>query len=251
MPYCNELFYRIYENGEIERNQPPVVLIHGSGGSHMAWPAEIRRIRGRRVIALDLPGHGQSEGAACQSLTALLNCLQRFFQEIGIRNVSLIGHSLGAILALKFAVTSPSLVEKLVLLACGSSFAIPEELLVTLQPFQREQFCEKFSQIAFDRSFPQAERRVIVAPLAKMRANILIMDFKICSAYKIPSNLGKVNCPVMLINGSSDIITTPLSARQLAYTLPQASATILPQCGHMLLQEKTALISQMIRGFFL
>ncbi len=102
MPYCNDLFYRCYESGETERGIPPLVLLHGSGGSHMAWPVEMRRWRGLRVIALDLPGHGQSAGVACQSLDALVSCLRRFLQDCGIRECiggPFIGRDPGADLA--------------------------------------------------------------------------------------------------------------------------------------------------------
>jgi pimeloyl-ACP methyl ester carboxylesterase len=45
-----------------------VVLIHGAGGSHLDWPAELRRMPGQHVYALDLPGHGKSEGLGRQSI---------------------------------------------------------------------------------------------------------------------------------------------------------------------------------------
>ena len=41
---------------------PPLVLVHGAGGSHLDWPPDLRRLAGMRVIALDLPGHGRSPG---------------------------------------------------------------------------------------------------------------------------------------------------------------------------------------------
>ncbi len=250
MPYCNDLFYRCYESGETERGIPPLVLLHGSGGSHMAWPVEMRRWRGLRVIALDLPGHGQSTGAACQSLDALVNCLRRFLQDCGIREVLLAGHSLGAILALTYASVYSSHVRGMALLSCGCRFAIPPELFdALLQPSRKAGFVELFSRLAFDPSFPQSRRRAILEPLAKMRSSTLFMDVGICSDFRVTGNLEKVQCPVMLINGASDLITIPASARQLAYCLPEASITILPRCGHLLLYEKTTLINQMMRDF--
>jgi pimeloyl-ACP methyl ester carboxylesterase len=250
MPYCNELFYREYENGATETGNPPLVLLHGSGGSHMAWPVELRRMHGRRVIALDLPGHGQSGKNACQSLEPLVAKLGNFLRDCRIRKAALAGHSLGAILALAYTAVLPSQVQGLALLSCGSRFTIPNTLFDTLlQAKQNGQFSEQFNQLVFDPAFPQAERRAIVEPLSKVRPSTLLMDLGICADFRLPVNLAAVKCPTLIINGAGDRITPPACARELAYALPNASLTTLPGCGHMLIYEKTTLISTMMRDF--
>ncbi len=251
MPYCSELFYREYENNVTEKGAAPLVLLHGSGGSHMAWPAELRRMPGRRVIAPDLPGHGQSGGNTCQDLAALRTCMREFFQKTHIRKPVLMGHSLGAMLALSYAAAFPSEIRGLVLLSCGSRFAVPEVLFDALrQPKRSGQFGEQFGRIAFDPTFPQAERRKITEPLTKIQASTLLADLRMCADFHMPAHLEAVHCPALLINGASDPITTPSCARQLACYLLNASLTVLPGCGHMLVYEKTALIQQMVRDFF-
>ncbi len=251
MPYCNELFYRIYENGDSAKGKLPLVLLHGSGGSHMAWPLEIRRLRGRRVIALDLPGHGRSAGASCQSLEALTACLKDFLLACGLRRVLLAGHSLGAMLALEYACANPKHAQGLILLACGSRFDLPPILFDDLlRPNHNERFIEHFNALAFDPACAQTERRAILEPLKKVRASTLLLDLGICHDYRLASNLDDVSCPAAIINGASDRITTPSTARQLASALPQAALSILPQCGHMLIYEKTTLINSIMRDFF-
>lgn len=251
MPYCNDLFYRQYKNDSEAENPVPLVLLHGSGGSHMAWPVEIRRMRGRNVIALDLPGHGQSGGSACQSLEALVSALHGFFQECAIRKMALAGYSLGAALAAAYARAYPTQVKGMALLAGGSRFSFPAALLDALRNFNPQtQFIELFNRLVFDPAYPQAERRKILEPLAKTDPGVLRMDLQICLNYSLPAGWDKVNCPVILINGASDAVVSTCEARELAYSLPYASLTVLPGCGHMLIYEKTALISAMLRDFF-
>ncbi len=251
MPYCNDLFYRQYKNDSEAENPVPLVLLHGSGGSHMAWPVEIRRMRGRNVIALDLPGHGQSGGSACQSLEALVSALHGFFQECAIRKMALAGYSLGAALAAAYARAYPTQVKGMALLAGGSRFSFPAALLDALRNFNPQtQFIELFNRLVFDPAYPQAERRKILEPLAKTDPGVLRMDLQICLNYSLPAGWDKVNCPVILINGASDAVVSTCEARELAYSLPYASLTVLPGCGHMLIYEKTTLISAMLRDFF-
>ena len=61
MPYVTvageRTFYALYQ-GDV-RSKRNLVLVHGAGGSHLDWPAPLRRLRGANVYALDLPGHGR------------------------------------------------------------------------------------------------------------------------------------------------------------------------------------------------
>ena len=52
------LYYRLNADG-LAKRRPPLLLIHGAGGTHMHWPAALRRLAGWNVYVLDLPGHGK------------------------------------------------------------------------------------------------------------------------------------------------------------------------------------------------
>ena len=249
MPFINDFFYRIY-NGNSEKSHYPVVLLHGSGGSHMAWPSDIRRLSGQRVIALDLPGHGKSEIAVCYSMQSLIGSLKSFLQEMHISQAVFIGHSLGAALALQYAAAYPQCVKGLILFACGNKFQISDDLLDLLQtPNCKNKFIEKFSQLAFQNKFPQTQRREILKPLVATRSSVLIADLAICSHFEAASGLARVVCPARLIGGAEDQICSPASVMQLAHLLPKADYRSIPKCGHLLLYEQTMLISRMVSDF--
>lgn len=249
MPYCNNIFYRTYTENN-NRYSYPVILLHGSAGNHMSWPNEQRRLPGQRVIAVDLPGHGNSQGPACHNIDSLVRQLRNFLQGLHIHQVALVGHSLGSALALQYAAAYPECVRGMVLLACGISFSVPPHLLDTLlNPNRKQVFIEQFNQIAFDRNFPQAQRRLILAPLNTIRTSTIAADLIICSKLDLSNHLGGIDCPVSLISGSSDQICPAAAVRQLADAIPNASVKIVPNCGHMLLYEKTTQITQMISEF--
>ncbi len=68
MPTAAGIYYAQFDEGR--KDEPPVILIHGAGSSHLVWPAELRRLAGQRVLAVDLPGHGRSGGVAQQTIAA-------------------------------------------------------------------------------------------------------------------------------------------------------------------------------------
>ena len=249
MPYINDTFYRLYDDSP-KGFSYPIILLHGSSGSHLSWPGEMRRLDHKRVIALDLPGHGKTLSSVCHSIQTLVFSLQRFLQALKIQRVILIGHSLGSVLALHYAAAFPQNVLGMFLLACGASFSIPASLFDTLRsPLPMEKVVEEFSKIAFDENFPQELRRKVLAPMHTLRKSTLLSDLAICAGFSDSTNFSGITCPVRLVAGENDLITQPDAVRQLAFSLPNAGFSILPQCGHLLLYEKTDLVAGKLNGF--
>ncbi len=249
MPFCNDTFYRVYD-GEPNNFTYPVILLHGSGGNHMAWPLEMRRVRGQRVFSLDLPGHGQSTNPASLSVLSIVKSLRQFIQDMNFFKVVLIGHSLGGILAIQYAARYPESVKGLMVLACGSQFSIPASLWNNLQNSNgKSQFIEQFSQLSFQPDFPQSQRNKILEPLKKMRLSLLTADLTICSKFNAQKDLSPIELPVSIIGGAGDQITPPGTVRQLSQYLSNSTVKIMRKCGHMLIYEKTTQISQLMRDF--
>ena len=115
MPYSNGQFYRCYDGGA-GASSLPTILLHGLGGSHLSWPAALRRLPGLRMIALDLPGHGASETPACTQMDCQIAALRQFMEALSFSQVNLVGHSMGAMIALAYASRYPQQIHKLSLL---------------------------------------------------------------------------------------------------------------------------------------
>jgi pimeloyl-ACP methyl ester carboxylesterase len=79
MPIAGGLYYFAFPG-----DNPPVVLIHGAGGTHLHWPAEIRRLPGRYVLAVDLPGHGKSIGCGLQTISAYTEAVLHWLEAVGL-----------------------------------------------------------------------------------------------------------------------------------------------------------------------
>jgi pimeloyl-ACP methyl ester carboxylesterase len=100
---------------------PPVVLVHGLMSSHATWNGQIDRLAAaHRVLAPDLPGHGESDkGLGDYSLSAHAAAIRDLIDHLDIERVTLVGHSLGGGVAMQFAYLFPDRMSRLVLVSSG------------------------------------------------------------------------------------------------------------------------------------
>jgi pimeloyl-ACP methyl ester carboxylesterase len=111
----------------------PILLIHGIGSSLATWLDIPERLAsaGRRVLAVDLPGHGSSsKEPADYSLGSLASSLRDLLDLLGIDRVHLVGHSLGGGVSMQFQYQFPERVESMVL---ESSGGLGEEAFIALR----------------------------------------------------------------------------------------------------------------------
>src|SRR5574341_1375198 len=104
MPFITVSSEQIYY---IERGHGvPVVFIHGAGSNHLICGAQVQALGDTaRAIALDMSGHGRSQGAGRESIDAYSDHLIAFLDALSIERVILVGHSMGGAIVLKLALT--------------------------------------------------------------------------------------------------------------------------------------------------
>ena len=112
-------------------SQPTAVFIHGAANDHSVWVLQSRYFahHGWNVLALDLPAHGQSEGALCTSIEALATWVASALDVLNVKNAAVFGHSMGSLTALELAATRSDLVAKLGLIGAAVPMAVGDALL--------------------------------------------------------------------------------------------------------------------------
>ena len=127
MPYAGELHYRRSARGNQGRNQ--LVLIHGAGGTYLHWPAEIRHLAGEDILAIDLPGHGASEGGGKETIDAYVGSVLELMDYLDIGQAVLAGHSMGSAIAQRLSLDSPDRVRGLILIGAGAKLRVHPKLI--------------------------------------------------------------------------------------------------------------------------
>ncbi len=239
---------------------PCIVFIHGALHDHSVWNLLARWFanHGHAVLAIDQPGHGRSAGPPLPSIEALADSVLALLDAASVRQAALVGHSMGALIALEAAARAPQRITKLALLGAAVPMNVSAALLATAadEPLRAIDQVNAFSHssLAAKPGYPGPGNWLHGANRALMRkvqagctgVNLFAHDFALCDRYANGLDAAaKVRCPAHLVVGRFDQMVPPASSRALATAL-KATTVELP-CGHALMQEAPDLTLQALR----
>jgi pimeloyl-ACP methyl ester carboxylesterase len=249
MPFSDDIYYHLYE-GSSPGKMPPLVLIHGAAGNHLYWPAEIRRIPGIRVYALDLPGHGKSGGRGRQSVASYSKAVQEWLGAIGVHSAVIAGHSMGSAIALTLALEKPEHVSGLILLGAGARLRVSSEILGLAESETTYLSAVKVVvDWSFSASAPVRLKELAATRMSEARQSVLYGDFRACSEFDVMGRLGEIQQPTLILCGDGDRMTPPRYAQYLVEQIPQAQLKVIPEAGHMLQLEKPRVVADEMQVF--
>jgi pimeloyl-ACP methyl ester carboxylesterase len=250
MPYISaqghQLFYA--QTKTRKPGAPTLVLIHGAGGSHLHWPAELRRLPGATVYALDLPGHGRSEGPSCDTIEAYVSTLMGFLDATGTRRAVLMGHSMGGAIAQMTALLHPERVVGLVLVGTGARLRVAPAILEgVLGDF--ETAIDLITRFAWAPDAPAELTRLGHATLAATPPQVLHGDFVACDTFDVMERLGEIGAPTLVIAGTADHLTPQKHGAYLARHIPDARLVTIEGGGHMMALEQPGAVAAAVAQF--
>jgi pimeloyl-ACP methyl ester carboxylesterase len=249
MPNAADIYYHLHL-GDSQGLAPPVVLIHGAGGTHLYWPSEVRRLPGYLVYAPDLPGHGKSGGRGMQSITTYTQALVNWLDAVDLHSAVLIGHSMGSAIALSLALNYPGRVLGLGLVGAGARLRVAPELLE--QASNQTTFLNAVNTLiswSFSVHAPTRLTELAGRRMAETRSSVLYGDFLACDEFDVRDRLGELRQPTLIVCGSEDQMTPVRHAQFLASGIPQAALKLIPNAGHMVMLEQPQAVATAIGEF--
>jgi pimeloyl-ACP methyl ester carboxylesterase len=250
MPFSQEIYFARSQRTSAVEGIPPLVLLHGAGGSRLHWPRELRRLNIADVYALDLPGHGKSEGAGRQSVAEYAARVLEWIKDAWVQRPVLVGHSMGGAIALQAALEAPAAVSGLVLIGSGARLRVAQPIL---DGSSREetlaQAVDVFVDWSYSENAPRALRELSARSVRETRAAALHNDFLACDKFDVMGRLGEVRAPALVMCGSEDRLTPEKYSRYLADHLPDARLVVLPGAGHMAMLEQPQAAAEAVLAF--
>ena len=219
----------------------PLLLVHGAGGTHLHWPEAVRGLPGRRVLPVDLPGHGQAPPPGEQTIAAYAHARLGLLDALGIPRVVVAGHSMGGAIALTLALEAPGRVAGLFLVGTGARLRVaPALLTASADPARATEVAEAFAAASFGPDAGAEERAGFARGLAAQPRGVLHGDFTACDTFDVMYLLAEVRAPSVVVVGSEDRLTPPKYAALLRARLPGDRMLVVPGAGHMVACEAPA-----------
>ncbi len=206
---------------------PTVVLIHGVLCDHSVWALQSRYLanHGWNVLAIDLPGHCRSAGAPPASVQEAALFIQALLDALGVHQAALVGHSFGSLIAMQAAANMGERISHLVMVGTAypmkvsqplldASLNEPEKALHMTNVFSRATLAPPSGAGAWVFGASLALGRRVLASNPKV--NVFHTGFNACNSYDQGLQaMAAVTCPVLMVLGESDQMTTPKNAQPL------------------------------------
>ena len=235
--------------------QPLVVLVHGAGMNRTVWSQQTRFLahHGYRAVAVDLPGHGGSDGPALDTVEATADWLAGLVGSLG-GPAHLIGHSMGSLIALETAARHPDVVSSLVLMGVGQTVPVHPELIAAAVANELKA-AELITAWAYGSRQhvglnPTPGLWMLGSGMALLEAcspDVLGIDLTACNDYPgTDQAAAKVSCPVTIVAGTGDKMTPARSATPIDEVLSDSALVTLDGTGHMMMQEEPEAVRRIL-----
>ena len=233
---------------EFDRSQPTIVLLHGAGFDHTAWALHSRWFahHGYGVLAPDMPGHGRSFGAPLRTIAEMADWTAALLEAAGVAKATLVGHSMGSLVALETAARHSAKILALGLIGTTSTMNVGPDLLKAAEANDHAAVdMVSIWGLGFD-----AELGGSLAPglwmhggaqrvLERCPPGVLFSDLSACNAYQDAlAAASKITVPTTLVLGERDMMTPSRGGKALAAALPNSRIVVLPGAGHMMMAER-------------
>ncbi|HKZ54694.1 MAG TPA: alpha/beta fold hydrolase [Anaerolineales bacterium] len=250
MPLAADISYSEHRGGALLAEGPPLILIHGAGGTRLHWPPQIRRMPGKHVLAADLPGHGESPGEGEGTIDAYADRLWCWLDAIGQERVVLVGHSMGGAIALTMALGVRQKVAGLVLVGSGAALPVnPRILELAADATSAAKAVDLIIRWAFA---PSATARLVELSRTRMASapsRVLQADFLACDRFDLRARLGEVAAAGLILCGRHDRMTPLSSSETLLQGIPGARLAVIEDAGHMVMLEQPEAVTAVLRRF--
>lgn len=248
MPISDQIYY--FEQPAGDAQSTPLILIHGAGGDSRHFPPEIRRLRGKRVLAPDLPGHGKSSGAGMQSIPAYAAVLLEWLDRLEIPKVIAAGHSMGGGIVQALALHHPERLKGIILVGSGARLRVAPQILENAaQEATYPQTIAVVTEWYYSPAAPPRMRELAARRLAEVRPSVVYGDYLACNQFDVMEQIAQITLPTLVLCGADDVLTPPKYSHYLASKIRGAALQIIPQAGHMVMVEQPQQVAAAMQDF--
>ncbi len=252
--------------------RPAIVFLHGLSGCWQNWLESIPPLAAdHRVIAIDLPGFGESPMPADPiSVRGYAQTVVELLDALGVQEATIVGNSMGGFVACELAIRVPARVRRLVLVAAAG---------LSLRHMRHERkrgLRARAENLLFFGLGRLARHTDVVVRSPRLRRGLLLLvaahpeglpgplileqahgagkpgfddALEAMTAYPIRDRLGEIGCPALIVWGEEDRLVPVRDAAEFAWLIPDARKVLYPDTGHMVMLERPERFNADVRAF--
>jgi len=252
-----------------EGDATPVLFVHGLAGQWQNWLENIPRVaQERRVLALDLPGHGQSEMPREKiSIQGYGRAVDAFLEALGVDKVHVVGNSMGGFVASELAIQFPARVDRLVLV---SAAGISNANLYMAPALTVGRIAQTLTTATAARHRSMAKRRLtrhVAIALVARHPSLLKPDlvweglmkgagkasfpdaFRANLDYDFRDRLPDIEAPTLVVWGEKDSVLSVRDTDEFERMIDDARKVVMEDTGHVPMVERPRAFNEMLLGF--
>ena len=234
---------------------PAIVLLHGIGSGSAGWLFQLETLKGYRLIAWDAPGYGGSDFLKIEKPLAIdyADALHSFLDRLLLKDVVIVGNSLGCLMAGAYAAAHPERVRSMILLDPAAGHAGDEskqrERLKQFEELGPEGLAEKRSPTLVGKASPREAVELMAWTQRRIRPPGYRQAIHCLTYGNLAADARKFPKKVLVACGSEDTVTPEASCKTVAASFPRAEYRSLPGLGHVPHLEAPETVNALIRGF--
>ena len=238
---------------------PPVVFLHGVGGTRTAWGPQLRGLADRfRCVAWDMPGYGDSELVDPLTFEVIADRLAGLLDTLDIAEADLVGLSYGGMHAMHTALRHPDRIRRLVLADTSPKFGVngttvEEWIAARLEPLDRGRTPADAAEGIIDAitavPLTGRVRDEVIGAFGRIPVDGFRAAVRCLPTHDLLDRLGQITHPTRVIVGELDEETPVAYARSIADGIPHSDLHILTGAGHLTPSEAPEQFNALVADF--
>lgn len=233
----------------INPNRKTIVFVHGAGGSHWLWTAQVEYLsRKYNAIAINLPGHGLGRAQGETTIEGYVKAVRDLIEGLGVQKVVLAGLSMGGAITQEFALTYPENLIAVILFSTGARMKVMPQIFDLIKK-DFKAFVKMSPEFTFAKTTPSEVIASFMEEAGKCDQDVVYGDYQACNEFNLFDRVTEIKLPCLIFSGAEDKLTMPKFQDFLHEKIAGSRIIRFENAGHNLNLEKPEEVNRAIDEF--
>lgn len=233
----------------LDPDKPTLIFIHGAASNNAFWKPQVEYFSEIvNTLAIDLPGHGTSQGPGKENVSDYADAVLHFIDMIQAPRPVPCGLSMGGAITQQLLFSHRERFSAGILINTGARLKVLPIIFETIEKNYKD-FVESLFSFAISGKSNAEKLRPEIEACTICRPAVASGDFRACDGFNVTDKLGLINVPVLVLTATDDKLTPVKYGTFIANSIKNAEMAVIEGAGHFSPIEKPLEVNQAIHGF--